>query len=300
MREAIESGEGDASAHVFERSALQLVVLEDLDAVAAPQEETHLLAGGERARVAHHLFERHDALLRGGEELFLRLAAPERTKAQRVGTEDDLVRLPRDDGRRALGERAERPTPVAVELLQLLGEARDLAPDGREGDLQCVHQAQVVVEHEALDDAVKHLRVARACGQLDAERARLSAQPVNRVDLAVVAEGGKHLRALGAGVGVGRVAPVSERDGRLEVGVRKLREVAAQGLCVAAHFVDHAVGAERGDVDGQLAFEPQREVEDTAVFQPARRARQGGDLPELRLGGARQRAERVGAHARRL
>src|SRR5205085_6995703 len=122
VRQRVEARQRDAAAHVFERAALQFVILEDLDALAATQEEAHLLAGRERARVAHHLFERHDALLGRGEELLLRLAAPEGSEAQRVRTEDDLIALPRDDGGRPLRQRAERASPVAIKLLQVHGE----------------------------------------------------------------------------------------------------------------------------------------------------------------------------------
>ena len=62
------------------------------------------------------------------------------------------------------------------------------------------------------------------------------------------------LRFFGGGIFVGRIASMTERDRRFEFGFGELREVAAQCFSVATHFVDRAVIAQGGNMDGQFTL----------------------------------------------
>ena len=175
---------------------LQFLMLENFYGMIAVNEQAHLFAGRHRARINVHRFERHDAFFRRSEILFLSLAEPQRTQAERVATEYDFVAFARDDRGGALRHRTERAAEVTMKVFHRRIEFFGFAPHGREDDFERFHQRQAVIEHQAFDDAVKNLRVARVARQLKAERNGFAREAVNRVDFAVVAERRKHLRFL--------------------------------------------------------------------------------------------------------
>ncbi|MCG3162877.1 MAG: hypothetical protein JMDDDDMK_04238 [Acidobacteria bacterium] len=275
----------------FVDALLHLLMLEDLDVLIAAQQQSHLFAGRERARVFGHRFERHHAFFRRGEIFLLGLAEPERAQTQSVATEDHFVAFARDDCDRALRQRSERAAEVAMERLERRVVFLALAPDGRKDDLDGFHQRQAVIEHEAFDHAVENLRVAGLRGQLETERGGLARQTVNRIDLAVVAERRKHLRLFSRRIRVGRIAPVTQRDRRFEFRFGEFGEITPQSFGVAANFVNRAGVAQRSDVDGQFAFERQMDMKRLAVAHSPRAARNRSDLPVTRLAGAAKRAE---------
>src|SRR5262249_15604203 len=215
-RDLVEPVEVITLRRHFVDALLHPLVLEDHHLAVPLNQYPHLLAGRERPRVFGHRFQRRYAFFRRGEIFFLGLSEPERAQTQRVATENNFVAFARDDRGRPLRERSECAAEVAVERFEWRVGFFALAPDGREDDLDGLHQRQAVIEHQAFNDAVENLRITRARRQLKAERDRFARQPVNRVDLAVVTERRKHLRPFGRGVGVGRIASVAQRDRRFE------------------------------------------------------------------------------------
>ena len=161
-----------------------------------PNQQPHLLAGRQRPRIDNHMIERHHSLLRRRKILLLRHPKPERAQPQRVATEDDLVTLPGNDRRRPLRQRPECPPEIAVERLHRRVKLLALAPDRRKQNLDRLHQRDPIRKHQPLDRPVKDLRITRLVRQLDSQRRRLPRQPIDRVDLTIVAKRRKHLRLL--------------------------------------------------------------------------------------------------------
>ena len=93
------------------------------------------------------------------------------------------------------------------------------------------------------------------------EHARLLAELLDRVDLAVVAEHRERLHAPERRPGVGRVAVVAEAADRLESLVAEVGVVLAEHARRAHHLVDAGGGRERGDVASELGLELDRELE---------------------------------------
>ena len=140
-----------------------------------------------------------------------RLELPERPQAHRVGGEHALVVVARDQRHRPLRERAHRLAQVHVEAVQLRREGRRISSTIG-GTTISIASARLSPSRldQRVDDPVEVLGVGVAGLDRDAEHARLLAQLLDRVDLAVVAEDRERLHALERGPGVGRVAVVAE------------------------------------------------------------------------------------------
>ena len=135
---------------------------------------------------------------------------------------------------------------------------------------------------------------------MEAECRGFPSQPVDGIDLAVVAEGRKHLGLFSRRVGVGRVTSVAKSDRRFKIGPGELREVTPQGFRVAANLIDCARLAKAGDMKRQLTLELRVNLKGVPVLDSPRRSGQCSHLPELRLAGASKWTKRFAASLRLL
>ena len=202
-----------------------------------------------------------DAGLGAEDEVVGRLELPQRAQAERVGGEHALVVVAGDQRHRALRERAHRLAQVHVERVQVGGQRADLVDDRRHDHLHRLGEREALDPDQVVDRPVQVLGV-RAAGAGSRRRAcaRLLAELLDRVDLAVVAEDRERLHAPERRPGVGRVAVVAEA-GRSSRSARRARSrvVVAEHLRRAHHLVDAGRGRERGHVEAELGLELDRQ-----------------------------------------
>ena len=163
--------------------------------------------------------------------------------------------------------------------LELLG----LAPDRGKEDLDGLHEGEPVQRHHPFKRPVENLRIARLRWQLNAQGGRFAGQPVDRVDLPIVAQRREHLGLLGGGGGVGRIPSVPEGDRRFEFRTGEFWKVPTQRLGVSADLVDSTRMAQRGNVDRKLTLDLQVELKCLATPNATRPSRQSNHLPIDRL-----------------
>ena len=273
--------------------ALHLGVLPEARAALGGVDRDHqLLPRPQRQRLGDHLVDRDHAGLGAEDVVVGRLQPPQRPQPERVGREHALVVVAGDQRHRALGERAHRLAQVHVERVQLGGQRADLV-DHRGDDSSIASASES--PSTRIRWSIVRLRSIESeppAGIVDAERPRLLAQLLDRVDLAVVAEDRERLHAAERGPGVGRVAVVAEAGDGLEALVGEVRVVGAEHLRRAHHLVDAGRRRERGHVEAELGLElaGEREQGPVAVLG---RGEQPADLPEVRLLLARGCAQRL-------
>jgi len=125
----------------------------------AIDQDQRLLARRQRLRLGGHVADPDHARLGAEDEVALGLDLPERPQPHRVGREDALVGVARDQRHRALRERAHRLVQVHVEAVQVLGEAADLLDDRRHDHLHRLRQGQALAADQGVDREVEVLGV---------------------------------------------------------------------------------------------------------------------------------------------
>ena len=144
---------------------------------------------------------------------------------------------------------------------------------------------------QRLDSPVQVLGIRSALFDRHTQHPGFLSQPLDRVDLTVVAKNRERLHAPERGPGVGRVAVVAEARHRLKALVEEVWEVLTEDVWRAHHLVDAGRGGERRHVNPELAFELDHQLEQDPVA-PGRVGDQPADLPEVRLLLARGRSKR--------
>ena len=267
-------------------------VVEHFNLAATGQTQTDLFAGPQRSRIACHDFHRHNTPLRTEDVLFFRFGEPQRAQPQRVHAAHNVVTVTGDDRRRTLGVRAKHMAHAGVDRAMGLGHLVHFVRNGREDDFHRLNQVQVIARAEVMQHPVYVLRVGVAFLQGDIQPGGFFPEAVDRVDLTVMAQQGERLHTLEAGGSVGGVAGVAQRDGGVVVAVLQVGVILRQGFHRAAHFVDHAVGAERAKSDrehllqGVLHFQQatfhvravgiSRQLPEQRAFQPGLWPQRGG------------------------
>ena len=274
-------GRTDFFVEALEEGVLDFRVPQDADPPGG-ELNRHLFTGREGLGFGDHLVGPDDPPLGGKVEGAFRFESPEGTKAQGIDGEDRFVPVSGDDGRRALGQGAEKAPVEKVHGLALVIEGRDDVGDGRKEDFHGFDQAEPELDHEPFKGPVEVLGVASACDGGDPEHGGFPAELVDGVDLAVVTEDGKGLDALRHRKGIGRIAAVAQNEGSLALRVLEVEEVVGEDEARSFDLVDDDRRGEGGDVQESVPLEAGAGLEGGVKRIRSRRG-QKGHLPEVRL-----------------